>query len=72
MPRPIRRLLVLLLAAPLLSGCVGEDPSTVALLLADESAGSATVDVDAFTERVEATCAQCAVEVYDAAISGGR
>jgi ABC-type xylose transport system substrate-binding protein len=66
MPRLIRHLIVPLLAAPLLSGCVGEDPTTVALLLADEPGGSATVDVEAFTERVEATCAECAVEVYDA------
>ena len=62
----MRPLLALLLAAPLLAGCTGSDPTTVALLLADRESGGALVDVDAFTERVEAACEECEVEVYDA------
>lgn len=60
------RLLSLLLVLPLVSGCVGDDVPTVALLVADEDAGSATIDVAAFTERVEEACRECEVEVYDA------
>jgi ABC-type xylose transport system substrate-binding protein len=56
----------LLLLAPLLSGCVGDEP-TVALLVADGSdQASRAVDVDSFTDRVEATCDECRVRVYDA------
>ena len=51
---------------PLLAGCVSDEPRTVALLVADESADGAVVDVEAFTERVEATCEECEVEVHDA------
>ena len=62
----MRLLLALALALPLVSGCVGDDPPTVALLLADASASGAPLDVQAFTERVETTCEDCEVEVYDA------
>lgn len=58
--------LVLLVVAPLLSGCVGDEP-TVALLVADGSdRTSRAVDVEQFTDRVEATCDECRVTVYDA------
>jgi len=57
---------VLLAVAPLLSGCAGDEP-TVALLVADGSdPSSRAVDVDRFTDRVEATCDECVVTVYDA------
>lgn len=57
---------VLVAAAPLLSACMDDEP-TVALLVADGSdRSSRAVDVDAFTERVEATCDECRVRVYDA------
>ena len=56
----------LLLAAPMLSACVGDEP-TVALLVADGSdPSSRAVDVEGFTDRVEATCDECRVAVYDA------
>ncbi len=56
----------LLFVAPLLSGCVGDEP-TVALLVADGSdPSSRAVDVADFTDRVEATCDECRVTVYDA------
>lgn len=64
--RPLLALLPLLLT-PVLTGCTGGDPTTVALLVADRSGSASVVDVDAFTERVEATCEDCEVEVYDAA-----
>ena len=54
----------LLVLAPLLTACDGDQP-TIALLVADGS-GSRVVDVDRFTERVEATCDGCRVTVYDA------
>lgn len=58
--------LVVLAVAPLLSGCVGDEP-TVVLLVADASdSSSRAVDSDQFTERVEATCDECVVTVYDA------
>lgn len=57
---------VLVAVAPLLSGCVGDEP-TVALLVADGAdPGSRAVDVEHFTDRVEATCDECMVTVYDA------
>ncbi|HSU01308.1 MAG TPA: hypothetical protein VLK03_02065 [Nocardioides sp.] len=56
--------LVLLAVAALLSGCDADEPTAV-LLVADASSSRA-VDVDAFTERVEATCEECRVTVYDA------
>lgn len=62
----MRVLMSLLLAAPLLSGCLGADATTVALLLADGSSDMRTVDVEAFTQRVEATCEECEVVVHDA------
>lgn len=59
-------ILVVLAVAPLLSGCAGDEP-TVVLLVADASdSSSRAVDVDLFTERVEATCDECVVTVYDA------
>jgi len=58
--------LVLLAVVPLLSACAGDEP-TVALLVADGSdASSRAVDVERFTDRVEATCDECVVDVYDA------
>lgn len=66
--RPLRTLLpaVLLAAVPALSGCLGDEP-TVALLVADGADGAAQgVDVEDFTDRVEATCDECRVRVYDA------
>lgn len=58
--------LVLVAVAPLLAGCAGGDP-TVALLVADGSdPSSRAVDVDLFTQRVEATCDECRVVTYDA------
>jgi ABC-type xylose transport system substrate-binding protein len=57
---------VLTAAAPLLSACMDDEP-TVALLVADGTdSSSRAVDVDRFTERVEATCDECRVRVYDA------
>jgi ABC-type xylose transport system substrate-binding protein len=57
---------VLTAAAPLLSACIDDEP-TVALLVADGTdSSSRAVDVDRFTERVEATCDECRVRVYDA------
>ena len=58
--------LALVAVAPLLHGCDGDEP-TVALLVADESdSESRAVDVERFTDRVEATCDECQVTVYDA------
>jgi ABC-type xylose transport system substrate-binding protein len=57
----------LALVAPLLTACAGDDP-TIALLVDDRSdSSSRAVDVQAFTDRVEATCDACRVTVYDAA-----
>jgi ABC-type sugar transport system substrate-binding protein len=63
----VRLLAVALLGlVPLLSGCVGDEP-TVALLVADGSdPATRAVDVEGFTDRVEATCDECRVTVYDA------
>jgi ABC-type xylose transport system substrate-binding protein len=58
--------LALALVAPLLTACVGGDP-TIGLLVADRSdSASRAVAVEAFTDRVEATCDECRVTVYDA------
>lgn len=58
--------LILLLLAPLLSGCAGGEP-TVVLLVADASDDtSQAVDIESFTDRVESTCDECRVTVYDA------
>lgn len=58
--------LALSVAAPVLSGCEADEP-TVAVLVADGSdSASREVDVEAFTDRVEATCDECRVTVYDA------
>ena len=61
-----RFLALVLAAAPLLVGCAADEP-TIVLLVADASdTSSRAVDVEAFTERVEATCDECRVTVYDA------
>ena len=58
--------LVLVALAPLLAGCDGDEP-TIVLLVADATdTSSRAVDVEAFTDRVEATCDECRVTVYDA------
>lgn len=58
--------LVLVAVATLLSGCVSDEP-TIAVLVADGSdTASRVVDVDVLTDRVEATCDECRVTVYDA------
>lgn len=57
--------LALALLLPLLSGCLGDEP-TVALLIPAASSASRTIDVDVFEERVRTTCAECVVTVYDA------
>src|SRR6478609_1943483 len=55
-----------LVVAPLLSGCAGDEP-TVAVLVADGGdSSSRVVDVQRLTDRVEATCDECRVRVYDA------
>ena len=56
--------LTLAVAASLMSGCAGDEPS-VALLVADGSSAYA-VDTDAFEERVRDICEECSVTVYDA------
>lgn len=68
----MRLVLSLLLTAPLLSGCLGDDPTTVTLLLADGSSDMRTVDVDAFTDRVKASCEECEVVVEDARGDAGE
>ena len=56
----------LVVLAPWLTGCDGDEP-TIALLVADASdSASRAVDVERFTDRVEATCDECRVTVYDA------
>jgi ABC-type xylose transport system substrate-binding protein len=61
-----RLLAAALVVAPLMSGCVGDEP-TVAVLVADGAdASSRAVDVDRLTDRVESTCDECRVRVYDA------
>lgn len=56
----------LVVLAPLLVACDGDEP-TVALLVADASDSmSRAIDVERFTDRVEATCDGCRVTVYDA------
>jgi ABC-type sugar transport system substrate-binding protein len=61
-----RLLTAALVVAPLLSGCVGDEP-TIAVLVADGSDSSArAVDVARLTDRVEATCDECRVRVFDA------
>jgi ABC-type xylose transport system substrate-binding protein len=61
-----RLLAAALVVAPLLSGCVGDEP-TIAVLVADGAdSSSRAVDVDRLTDRVESTCDECRVRVYDA------
>ena len=65
MRRPLVPSLVLAVLLPVLAGCAGDEP-TVALLVADGDETSHVVDVEAFEERVAATCDECSVTVYDA------
>ena len=65
MRRPLVPALVLAVLLPVLAGCSGDEP-TVALLVADGDETSHVVDVEAFEERVAATCDECSVTVYDA------
>jgi ABC-type xylose transport system substrate-binding protein len=59
-------LAAVLVVAPLLSGCGGDEP-TIAVLVADAGdASSRAVDVERLTDRVESTCDECRVRVYDA------
>lgn len=61
-----RLLTAALVLAPLLSACAGDEP-TVAILVGDAGdTSSRAVDVDRFTDRVESTCDECRVRVYDA------
>lgn len=64
----MRRLLpALLLCCGLLASCAEEDPTVIALLIADGSTElGQTVDREAFEQRVDETCVGCRVEVYDA------
>lgn len=63
----MRRVLILFLLTPLLSGCLGSSPTEIALLVADSSgAGPQVVDVDAFEKRVSQACEGCTVTVHDA------
>lgn len=65
--RPLAPLLATLLGCALLTGCVQENPTVVALLVSDGSQRlEPRVDVEAFEARVEATCEECDVRVYDA------
>lgn len=61
-----RLLTAALVLAPLLSGCAGDEP-TIAVLVDDaRDTSSRAVDVDRLTDRVESTCDECRVRVYDA------
>jgi hypothetical protein len=61
-----RFLTAALVVAPLLSACAGDEP-TIAVLVADTGdASSRVVDVERLTDRVESTCDECRVRVYDA------
>jgi ABC-type xylose transport system substrate-binding protein len=65
--RALTTLLATLLGCAVLTGCVQENPTVVALLASDAAQRfEPRVDVEAFEARVEATCAECAVRVYDA------
>lgn len=67
LPRLLPRLLAAaLVVAPLLSGCAGDEP-TIAVLVDDAGdTSSRVVDVERLTDRVESTCDECRVRVYDA------
>lgn len=63
----MRYLLTALLALPFLTACLGSDPSVVAVLVADASAGTgAALDADEFEAAIEEVCDGCKVEVHDA------
>ena len=67
MRRLLPALLVLPLCCGLLASCAEEDPTVVALLIADGSTElGQTVDREAFEQRVAATCVGCEMAVYDA------
>jgi hypothetical protein len=61
-----RLLTAALVVAPLLSACGGDEP-TIAVLVGDAGDDSSrVVDVERLTDRVESTCDECRVRVYDA------
>ena len=62
----MRYLMLLLLTVPLLSACVGADPSVVAVLVADGGSADRALDAEVFAEEVERVCEGCTVEVHDA------
>ena len=65
--RLLTTLLAALLGCTVLTGCVQENPVVVALLASDAAQRfEPRVDVEAFEARVEATCEECTVRVYDA------
>lgn len=65
--RPLAPVLAVVLGCSLLTGCFREDPTVVAFLVSDGARElTPRVDVEAFEARVEATCDECAVRVYDA------
>lgn len=65
--RALTTVLAALLGCALLTGCVQENPTVVALLASDADRRlEPRVDVEAFEARVEATCEECTVRVYDA------
>lgn len=67
MRRLLPALLVLPLGCGLLASCAEEDPTVIALLVADGSTElGQTVDREAFEQRVAATCVGCELAVYDA------
>ena len=71
--RPLAPLLLaVLLGSGTLTGCAREDPTVLALLVSDAAPGRVPrVDVEAFEARVEATCEECTVRVYDAGGDAG-
>ena len=65
--RALTTLLATLMGCTVLTGCVQENPTVVALLASDAAQRfEPRVDVEAFEARVEATCEECTVRVYDA------
>ncbi len=65
--RSVSSLLAVVLGCGTLVGCSSEDPTVVAFLVSDGSRSfEPRVDVEAFRARVEATCTECSVRVYDA------
>ncbi|WP_107772018.1 type 1 periplasmic-binding domain-containing protein [Nocardioides sediminis] len=65
--RALTMILAALLGCTVLTGCVRENPTVVALLASDATQRlEPRVDAEAFEARVEATCEECTVRVYDA------